>query len=175
MRLSEIDLKAEELLTMQGEIKVRQPTQEEVDEVVAKGAGLQSSPLFLAEEEQADTRELPGGDDDFTLRRAAQEAKRVEEGAQSLESMALFDRLGLSLEMRRLQSQASERMSRMLRYEGSVLITLPGDAFERAPRLTELFPPDAVSGRIPMRVPINGHLYELTLSQAEDIYQRGKR
>jgi len=175
MRLSEIDLKAEELLTMQGEIKVRQPTQEEVDEVVAKGAGLQSSPLFLGEEEQADTRELPGGDDDFTLRRAAQEAKRVEEGAQSLESMALFDRLGLSLEMRRLQSQASERMSRMLRYEGDVLITLPGDAFERAPRLTELFPPDAVSGRIPLRVPINGHLYELTLSQAEDIYQQGKR
>ena len=56
----------------------------------------------------------------FTLKRAAQEARRLKEGTQSAESLSLFDRLDLSIEMRRLQSQAAERMSRMLRYEGDV-------------------------------------------------------
>jgi hypothetical protein len=175
MQLSRIDLKAEDLFTMEGEINVRVPTQEEIDAAVAKGTGLESSPLFGGEEELSGARELPGGDPDFTLRRAAQEAKRIEGGTQSLESLTLFDRLGMNVEMRRLQSQASERMSRMLRYEGTVRITLPGDAFERAPRLQELYPVDSVSGRIPIRVPIDGHLYELTLRQAEDIYQQGRR
>ncbi|MCU0753040.1 MAG: hypothetical protein MUC40_08490 [Akkermansiaceae bacterium] len=111
-------------------------------------------------------------DSDFTLRRAAQEARRSK---QSPESLTLFDRLGLSIEMRRLQSQAAERMSRMLRYDGSVLITIPGDAFERAPRLQELYPADPASGRVAIRVPLQGHIYELTLRQAEDIYQQGQR
>jgi hypothetical protein len=74
-----------------------------------------------------------------------------------------------------MQSEAAERMSRMLRYEGLLKITVPGDAFERAPRLRTLYPPDPVSGRIPLRVPITGHLYEITLRQAEDIYQQGRR
>jgi hypothetical protein len=81
----------------------------------------------------------------------------------------------LSIEMRRQQTRASERMSRMLRYEGGLRITLQPDAFERATRLNEIYPADAVTGRIPMQVPISGYLYELTLRQAEDIYQQGKR
>lgn len=173
--LSDIDLKAEDLLTMQGEILVRLPTQQEIDAAVARGSGLESSPLFMSQDELAGVRNLPAGDSDFTLKRAAQEARRIQEGSQTIESLSLFDRLGLSIELRRLQSQASERMSRMLRYEGGLRITLQPDAFERATRLNEIYPADPVTGRIPMQVPISGHLYELTLSQAEDIYQQGKR
>jgi hypothetical protein len=144
---------------------------------VAQGTGLESSPLFMSEDEMEEARELSLGDtrDDLTLRRAAQEAKRIQEGSQSLESLSLFDRLGLSIELRRLQAQASERMSRMLRYEGAVQITLPPDAFERAPRLAQLYPQDPATGRVAMRVPVEGHLYEITLRQAEDIYQQGQR
>lgn len=173
--LSDIDLKAEDLLTMQGEILVRLPTQQEIDAAVARGTGLESSALFANEDELAGARNLPAGETDFTLRRAAQEARRIQEGKQTMESLSLFDRLGMSIEMRRLESQASERMSRMLRYEGGVRITLESDAFERAPRLNEIYPADPVTGRIMMQVPISGHLYELTLKQAEDIYQQGKR
>ncbi|MDP3850323.1 MAG: hypothetical protein Q8Q59_07460 [Luteolibacter sp.] len=175
LHLSEINLKAEDLLTMVGEISVRLPTQQEIDAAVARGAGVESSPLFASDDETAQNGEIPSKDSDFTLKRAAQEARRIKEGAQSLESLSLFDRLGMSIEMRRMQTQASERMSRMLRYEGEVRITLPGDAFERAPRLQELYPVDAASGRVGMRVPINGYLYELTLRQAEDVYQQGQR
>jgi hypothetical protein len=34
---------------------------------------------------------------------------------------------------------------------------------------------DSTTGRIPLMVPIDGNLYELTLQQAEDIYKQGKR
>jgi hypothetical protein len=175
MRVSGIDLDADDLFTMQGEINVRLPTREEIDAALEKGSGSEGSSLFTNEDELSGVKQLAAAESNFTLRRAAQEARRIKEGSQAAESLSLFDRLGLSIEMRRLQSEASERMSRMLRYEGAVRITVPGDAFERAPRLRELYPVDSASGRIPMRVPISGHLYELTLRQAEDVYQQGKR
>ncbi|MFZ9937400.1 MAG: hypothetical protein ACO3JG_10145 [Luteolibacter sp.] len=176
MRLSGIDLQADDLLTMTGQLQVRLPTQEEVDAAVAQGTELESSPLFISEDEIAEARGLQRGPkDDFTLRRAAQEARRIQEGRQSNESLSLFDRLGLGMELRRLGNEAAERMSRMLRYEGELQITLPGDAFERAPRLAERHPADPATGRLSMEVPLQGHLYELTLEQAEEIYELGQR
>lgn len=175
LQLSEIKLKAEDLFTMEGNIGVRLPTDKEVQDAVAQGTAFDNSPIFAAEDEEAERASARKTESDFSLKRAALEAKRVQEGQQSLDSMTLFDRLGLTLEMRRLQSQASERISRMLRYEGGVIITVPGDAFERAPRLQALYPADRSTGRVPMRVPIEGNLYDLTLKQAEDIYQQGQR
>ena len=176
MKLSGIDLQAEDLLTMTGELQVRLPTQEEVDAAVAQGSGLEASPLFISEDEIAEARGLQDGpEDNFTLRRAAWAARRIQEGGQSNESLSLFDRIDLGTELRRLSSQAAERMSRMLRYEGQLQITLPGDAFERAPRLAEMYPADPATGRLTIGVPIQGHLYELTLRQAEEIYELGQR
>ncbi len=173
LELSDVSLKADEIFTLQGALKVRLPTQEEIQAAVGKNAGAESAPLFAAE------GELLGdglrSKSDFSLKRAALEAKRIQEGAQSNESLSLFDRLGLGLELRRLQSQASERMSRMLQYEGQFLVTIPRDAFERAGELRQRYPVDNASNRIPIRVPIEGGLYELTLKQAEDIYQQGRR
>jgi hypothetical protein len=54
-------------------------------------------------------------------------------------------------------------------------ITIPKDAFERGRELQTRYPVDSTSGRIPLAVPINGALYELTLKQAEDIYEQGRR
>jgi hypothetical protein len=173
MQVSEIDLKSEDLFTLQGAFAVRLPTQQEVDEALSKNADI--SPLFAAEDEPVDLLKSTSKNADFTLRRAAQEARRIQEGLQSPESLSLFDRLGLSIEMRRLQNQAAERMSRMLRYDGALRITIPGDAFERAPRLQEIYPIDATTGRVAIKVPLQGHIFELTLRQAEDIYQQGQR
>jgi hypothetical protein len=176
MQLTEIDLKTEpsdDLVTLQGEFAVRLPTQQEIDEALAKGSD--SSPLFANQEEPADLLKPASSDTDLTLRKAGQEARRILEGKQAPESLTLFDRLGASIEMRRMQSQAAERMSRMLRYDGALRITLPGDAFERAPRLQELHPADPLTGRVALQVPLQGHIFELTLRQAEDIYQQGQR
>jgi hypothetical protein len=173
MEITEIDLKAEDLFTLQGAFSVRLPTQQEIDEAMAKGTG--TSPLFAEGDESNDLIKPATSEADFTLRRAAQEARRIQEGRQSPESLTLFDRLGASIEMRRMQNQAAERMSRMLRYDGALRITLPGDAFERAPRLQEIYPVDPATNRVAIRVPLQGHIYELTLRQAEDIYQQGQR
>lgn len=175
VEISDIKLKAEDLFTMEGRINVRLPTEKEVQAAVEKSGSLENSPIFRAEDEAAEQLSAKKSESEFTLKRAALEAKRIREGQQTADSLGLYDRLGLSIEMRNLQTQASERLSRMLRYEGGVVITIPGDAFERAPRLAALYPVDRGTGRIPMRVPLEGNVYELTLSQAEDIYQQGQR
>ena len=175
MELSDMKLKAEDLFSLEGKLAVRLPTQEEIQAAVANGSGLETSPLFAAGEKPRNGTGMEMTAEDFTLKKAGQEARRIQEGKQSVESLTLFDRMGLSVEMRRMQEQVSERMSRMLRYDGAVRVSIPGDAFERAPRLQAAFPVDPASGRVLIRVPIEGHLYELTLKQAEEIYQQGQR
>lgn len=175
MELSDVKLKAEDLFSLDGKMSVRLPTQEEIQSAVSKGGGAEGSPLFTPRDPSANGAGMPKTAADFTLNKAGQEARRIQEGKQSLESLTLFDRMGLGVEMRRMQEQVSERMSRMLRYDGSFRVSIPGDAFERAPQLQQLYPVDPASGRVSIRVPIEGHLYELTLKQAEDIYQKGQR
>ena len=63
----------------------------------------------------------------------------------------------------------------MLRYEGDLRITVPGDAFENTPRLRATYPVDPESGRIPIQVPLKGNIYEITHEQAEEIYLQGRR
>lgn len=175
MELRDVKLKADESLTLEGNMKVRQPTPMEVQEAIAKGSGIENSPLFSTEDAAAVERNLPKAESDFTLKRAAQELQRIKEGKQSLDSLSLFDRLSVGLEKRRMEQVELERMSRMLRYEGLFVIAIPRDSFERAPRLQEMYPLDTASGRVPIRVPIEGNIYEVTLKQAEDTYARGQR
>lgn len=174
MEISELKMKAEDIFTLEGRLKVRLPTAEEIQASVAGGAVMGGSALFADEDEAFESGDNRKQKSDFTLKRAAREARLSAEGGGAT-SGSLFDRLQYSLAMRQLQSQASERMSRMLRYDGNFLITIPGDAFERARLLEELYPVNAATGRISMRVPIEGNLYELTLKQAEDLYLQGER
>ncbi|NQX01540.1 hypothetical protein HQ447_12840 [bacterium] len=172
LELTEVSLKDGDLFTLDGNLKVRLPTAEETKEAVGKTVGASSAPLFRTEDGEDEGITDKSGESSFTLRRAAQAGKGgVAEGAAS----SLFDRLGTGFEMRRLEEQAADRLSKTLRYQGEFLITLLPDAFERAPKLTQQFPVDPKTGRIPMRVPIEGNLYEITLRQAEDIYQQGAR
>jgi hypothetical protein len=175
MELTEVKLKAADLLTLEGQVRVRLPTQEEAKQALGKTVGETSAPLFQAEDEQNESLAAKEGEDSITLRRAAQVLKREREGKATAGTGSLFDRLGLSFEMRRLEEEAADRSAKTLRFQGNFLITLLPDSFERAPRLAQDFPVDGRLGRIPMMVPIEGTLYELTLKQAEDIYQQGTR
>ena len=172
LELSEVKLKADDLFTLEGAMTVRLPTQKEIDEAIVRGEGAAGSVLA----EVADDAFLSKGlaqknEAEISLRRAAQALDRSGGGGARDESGSLFDRLSSNAELRRLQHQASERMSRMLRYEGSLRITILSDAFERASRLQLEYPLDASIGRVPITVPVKGYLYEVTLKQAEDIYE----
>lgn len=175
MELSEVKLKAEDLFTLEGKMNVRLPTQQEIDQAIAQGAGMENSPLYADDEGTSQDRDAPKEKIDFTLKRAAEAERRVKDGRPGIDTLSLFDRLGLSIDMRRLKNQASERMSRMLRYEGGFRISIPGDAFDGSSRLKTLYPVSAESGRLVLQVPIEGYLYELTLKQAEELYQQGQR
>ena len=175
MMITDLKLKAEDLASLEGNLRVRLPTPEETKAALEKTVGAGSAPLFRGDETENEEFASKGDSSDFTLRRAALAAKRARDGNIGEGATSLFDRLGLSLEMRRLEEQAADRLSRTLRYEGLFRITLPADAFERAPKLAAQFPVDPNIARIPLMVPIEGSLYEITLTQAEDIYQQGTR
>ncbi|MEO5712113.1 MAG: hypothetical protein ABIT37_01380 [Luteolibacter sp.] len=170
MELTDVKLKAGELFTLEGAMKVRLPTAEETKAAVDQNAR-GGAPIFIAEDGETEETEAKNNTADFTLKRAALEAKRSKDINQGEGAGSLFDRLGLSFEMRRLEEQASERLSRMLRYEGNFKISIPQDAFENAPKLSAQYPVDPLTRRIPLMVPIDGGLYEITLKQGEAIYQ----
>lgn len=164
MEISDVNLSTGDLLRMRGDLIVRQPTAEESQSFVGQAS----------KEEQGGI--LSDDEIDFTLERAAEQAedsKRVGFGKAGDES--LFDKLGLSLETQRLEEKAAERLSRSLRYEGEVEISLPKEAFEKAPRLALAYPKRDSTGRILMDVPLEGTLFDLTLDQSEEIYEKGAR
>ena len=172
LELSEVNLKAEDLFTLEGDMRVRLPTQMEIDAAIAKGARVDEDASVDAEDDGFVSRALAQNDgEDITLKRAAMQSEQDGNGNTPDDGFSLFDRLKANFELRRLQQQASERMSRMLRYEGSFRITIPSDSFEGSRRLQSEFPVDASTGRVPIIVPIDGDLYEITLKQSESIYE----
>lgn len=174
MELTDLNLKSDDQTTLNGKLKVRLPTLEQTRQEIEKGPNNGESRIFNSEDVDLAALKMKS-EDDFTLRRAALAAKREREGSSGNSARSLFDQEDILLERRRLEAEASERVSRTLRYEGLFRITLPPDAFERAPKLAAQFPVDPASGRIPLMVPIEGSLYEITLKQAEYIYQQGRR
>lgn len=175
LEVNEANLKAEDLFTLEGDIKVRLPTQKEIDDAIAKGGEGVGDALTGTDDDAFVSRALAQKNvNDITLKRAAMESERDKNGATREEALSLFDRLKANYELRRLQQQASERMSRMLRYEGSFRISIPSDAFEGSIRLQSEFPVDASTGRVPINVPVFGDIYEITLKQAESIYEKRK-
>ena len=176
LKAEESKLKAEVLLTLEGNMSVRLPTKEEIQAAAAQGADTEGSPLFgTGIDDFSQNRDAAKAETSITLKRAAQEARRVKEGTQSAESLSLFDRLNLSSEMRRLESQEAARMSKMLRYTGEFLVTVRGNAFDRGPQLQRRYPPDPDTQRIPIKVPVDGYLFDLTLKQAKDTIELGQR
>ncbi len=172
MEVTDVNLKADDLFTMEGKMRVRLPTPEETKAAVDNASQPGGSSIFNGEDAELEPK---ADDTDFTLRKAGKASKLGKAGFQPESSISLSSRLASHLEARHLEAQASERSSRMLRYEGEFRITILPDAFERAPRLVQQFPVDPKLGRIPMMIPIEGTLYELTLKQAEDLYQQGRR
>jgi hypothetical protein len=172
MEITDLNLKADDLFTLEGKMLVRRPTPEESQESLKNGSGDINSPLFDEEGSELDV-----GVDDFKLplKRAALQQKRSNDAKSGAGANSPLDRLGLSLEMRKLQEKAAERLSKTLRYEGLFRVTLPPDAFELAPKLVAKFPVDPKLGRIPIEVPIEGRIFELTFKQAEEVYQMRSR
>jgi hypothetical protein len=178
MEVSELQLKAGNLMTLAGQMQVRFPTPEEAAIAVRRNRAGEALPT--ADEANAKTELMKRFDDaDVTLRRAARESHKAKNKADpSTKDPAmpsLFDRIGLDFDASILAEQAAERQSRSLMYEGQFQITLQPDTFENIQALREMLPVDPLTGRIPLEVPVKGDIYSITFDQTEDLYLRGQR
>jgi hypothetical protein len=173
--ISSIDLKAGQLFSMSGSMLVRLPTQEEIESSTAADSGKATQGMIVGVGGEGMGDEALSMKTDFSLKRAALEAKREREGLDNPDKYSLFDRLGFNDELRGLQSETMNRMSRMLQYEGNLHITIPGDAFDRAGDLKSFYPIDPSTKRILIDVPVRGYFNELTKPQADEIFKKGRR
>ena len=173
--IEDLSIQTDDHFSLEGNVAVRLPTLEEAQAAVAKNTIAGGTPLFANETSGMEKAGKADGGD-FSLRRAAMEEKKVKQEQDALGgNVSLLDRMSLAFEARDIEKEEVKRISGSLRYSGTLKVTLPPDAFERAPKLATQLPVDADLGRIPLMIPIEGTLYELTLKQAEEIYQLGIR
>lgn len=171
VEISRLNLMAGELFRMNGSLTARPSTAEEIQSSAESLSKVYVESGILSDEELDNSNNM-----EITLEGAAKEgdeAKRqgfIKQGDESL-----FQKLGINIENRRLEELSAERLSRVLRYEGAVEISLPKEVFDKAPKLRDTYPLRDDMGRILMRVPLDGLIYDLTLEQADGIYEIGKR
>lgn len=168
LQLTKVNLSDKELFALDGQMTVRLPSDDEAEIFNDPGAGDGGFDAILSEDEL-------GIQPDLSLKGAAKETSDDNVGFSKSKDESLFDRLGLGIENRRFEERAAEQLSRSLRYEGEFTVWLPKEAFARAPQLAEKFPVDTKTSRIPVKVPVDGVLYDITIGQAEEIYKMGTR
>jgi len=180
MDVTEVDLKAGDLMTLTGRMQVRPPTAEE-SAAALKRSGNGNSAAGATQTSDHKASRSPDEDLEITLRRAARAGRKDKDkgntgsGAKPEDSSTLFDRIDQSFETSILAEQAADRESRSLIYDGLFQITLSPDTFENVQALRELLPVDPQTGRIPLDVPLKGDIYSITFDQAQDLYLRGQR
>jgi hypothetical protein len=158
LKLTRIDLVAGDLMTMQGLLEVRYPT----DAELAGPDGANNPAKFALVFDPKATSE-GGKGDDMSLAKAGKAA------TEESKSTEIFDRRAQERINQQLEQEDMIRRSQSLRCSGGVRITIPGDAFDRNQTLRETFPLDPGTGRIAMDVPLDGTIFELTRRQAEEI------
>jgi hypothetical protein len=174
--ITDVDLKAKNLFTMQGRMQVRHMTEEEIAAQIQSASSAGGSPIFDRQEGGTDKTSVRSAEDDFTLKKAAKEEKKENASPDAIPAApTLFDRMAQMNLSHDMAQQEKNRLSRQLRFDGGFRVTIPADSFERAQQLREDFPVDPTTGRIPINVPVQGTLYDITLKQAEEIYQKGRR
>ncbi len=175
LSLEKVSMKSKDVISLQGEMKVRLPSDQEIQSAVTRKSTGELAPVF-ASDNSTDELSTDKSENEFTLKNAAastSEAPR-KEGATNQDS-GLFKQLADGVANRQVIQQGMEIFSKNLRYEGKFTISIPGDSFARAPDLAAIYQPDPVTKRISIEVPIEGNIYDITLSQAEDIYVKGRR
>lgn len=169
--ISGLDLKAGELLTVQGRVIVKKPNEDELarefGDVIGDAEGVMAGGAGDAERKRLE----------MSLKKAAEIERKEKEAAQNTsgqagdENVKFFDSLA---EQRRLRRDAMERARNLFLFNGGVRLTVRSEAFDRSRALRERFPVDQATGRVALDVPLVGHLGQLGMAQAEEILRLGE-
>ncbi len=153
MELSRVDVRADDLMTLQGRIKATVPDEKAQPDPVGGGV---FSP--------ADVEKSVGKD--LTLDKAGAAAR---EAAGEQRDMVLFNRFASESVAREMDDQQFKRVAQTIRYEGGFRISIPGDAFDSSEEIRQAYPVDPGNGRTPLDVPVQGTIYEITARQSEEL------
>ncbi|MBK1791087.1 hypothetical protein [Persicirhabdus sediminis] len=156
VEIHDLDMKAGNLLSVKGDIMV-----------VRTGEGIQEFEATMASKADEKLQQLGKTDDNYSLRDAVGDAQLIDKESVELESQA--KEKGVVAKINVMQPELAEA-----HYSGMLDITLQGDAFDKSNLLKKEYPPNADTGRIHIEVPLFGKLGELTVSQAEMFYMKGR-
>lgn len=164
LSLSKLDLKAGDLLHLAGAVDVRPPTHDEIakalnikDVVVVRD--ILENNWKLQSDELKDTRtgsSLSSKKSGSSKSGAEAKAENAKKTVENVLRTAILAEL------------------KVKRFNGNIRLGLKPDAFDKAPKLKEVYPVDNASNRIWMKAPLTGRLQTLTLSQAEQLYILGR-
>ncbi|MFT3991129.1 MAG: hypothetical protein QM680_06940 [Luteolibacter sp.] len=151
LELSEIDLKAGDLLSLQGNIsslRSEADTQRSVEREMELAAAM---PIF----------QDPKGQKEAT-------AKKEEQGSA-------IARIVLGQVAHEANKQEEETSFKRHEYQGLIRLTFRADAFIRSERLKETLSKDHQTGRLVLNVPLDGGINDLTRKQAEQLLETARR
>ncbi|MDA0765691.1 MAG: hypothetical protein O3A92_02540 [Verrucomicrobia bacterium] len=171
LELSNLWLRAQDLMRVEGALVVRPPTEEEV-----KGQ--------LALEQRATVAATPpGGDptdkeatqkkgDELSLRDAADARKKSKE--HSMRSLIMGSQTG-SREVSAISNAAEVREKEAYFLEGEVRVGVTADVFDRSPELDRRYPVDQETGMRWLALPIRGRIYSVSQDLADRFLLRSRR
>jgi hypothetical protein len=164
MELSRVDLRSDDLMTLQGRLTATVP--EEGAQPGPLGGGVFSPVSDPAQ----DLEDEDGKKDTLTLEKAGTASAGKEE-----EKTALFKRFAENAIKRESDLQQAGRNAQTIRYDGGFRISIPGDAFDSTEVLRQAYPVDPGNGRIAFDVPVQGTIYEVTGRQADELLSLGAK
>lgn len=165
MLISGLSLESRDLMSLQGRLTVRYPTDEEAARTIGENASSMIRPMTSEQEDEKRKK-------DITLKRAADKSQDEESSDEQTE---FFAGLASKRDAETLKRAAAQRARNTLKFDGGFRMTIPGDAFDRSRILRERYPIDQATGRIGFDVRLRGVLPELTLSLAEEILKDGQQ
>ncbi|MCW1913972.1 hypothetical protein OJ996_10320 [Luteolibacter sp. GHJ8] len=162
MELSRVDVRSEDLMTLQGRLKATVPEEDTQPQPLGSG-------VFSQIPNSVQNAEEDGKKDSLTLEKAGAAA------AEKDTEEAIFKRFADSARKRDSLHQVSGRSAQTIRYDGGFRISIPGDAFDSTEVLRQTYPVDPGNGRIAFDVPVQGTIYEVTGRQADELLNLGSK
>ena len=165
MELSDVKLVAQGMMSLEGELLVRRPTEDEVDEKLNR----KKRPT-VADGAEDDAEEE---DEDITLKESIEAGKAAD--LRSVE--AALNRLirdgsrGLNVKM---VIAAEDREMQSYYIIGQMKIGITADVFDSSPELNRAYPVEAESGLRWLDVPIKGRIFGIGEELARDLYEKSK-
>ncbi len=160
LQVSAMDLRADDLLYLAGDITVRPPTNEEIAEA------LHIKDVKIVR----DVIEKNWKMDDELLELSDVEMSLADLARKSEDDAGGDTRSGQVQSAEDIRNASIMAEQRGRRFDGAVRVGLKHDAFDKAPRLMEAYPVDKDTGRIWLEAPLKGRIQTLTLDLAERLY-----